>query len=59
MTPEDKDFVDRAIKCERELTDEKFRSRDLAISLLAGNKAHYMAVALSILIPLILKFLVK
>jgi hypothetical protein len=59
MDQEGKDYVDRALKHERELTDEKFRSRDMAITLLATDKRSYVAIALSILVPLILRFLVR
>jgi len=62
----DKDFVDRAIAAERTLTDEKFKSRDNAIKLLAdgvsGQRAIYVAIGLSVLsavLALVLKFLVK
>jgi hypothetical protein len=62
----DKDFVDRAIQSERLLTDEKFRSRDNAIKLLAdgvsGQKTTHLAIGISILtflLTLALKFLVK
>jgi hypothetical protein len=61
-----KDFVDRAIRAERELTDQKFKSRDEAIRLLAdgvkGQKAIYVAIGLALLsfmLSLVLKFLVK
>jgi hypothetical protein len=64
--PVTKDFVDRAIQAERLLTDEKFRSRDNAIKLLAdgvsGQKAVYLAIGiavLSFLLTLALKFFVK
>jgi hypothetical protein len=64
--PVTKDFVDRAIAAERELTEEKFRSRDNAIKLLAdgvkGQKAIYVAIGLGVLsfmLSLVLKFLVK
>jgi hypothetical protein len=64
--PVSKDFVDRAIQAERLLTDEKFRSRDNAIKLLAdgvsGQKAVYLAIGiavLSFLLTLALKFFVK
>jgi hypothetical protein len=61
-----KDFVDRSILAERLLTDEKFRSRDDAIKLLAqgisGQKATHIAIGISILsflLTLALKFLVR
>jgi hypothetical protein len=61
-----KDFVDRCILSERALTDEKFRSRDNAIKLLAdgvsGQKATHIAIGISILsflLTLALKFLVR
>lgn len=64
--PVSKDFVDRAIAAERTLTDEKFKSRDNAIKLLAdgvsGQRAIYVAIGLSVLsavLALVLKFLVK
>jgi hypothetical protein len=40
-----KDFVDRAIAAERQLTDEKFKSRDKAIELLASKAPTYIALA--------------
>jgi hypothetical protein len=64
--PASKEFVDRSIKAEREVTDEKFRSRDNAIKLLAegvsGQKATHLAIGISILsflLTLALKFLVR
>ena len=61
-----KDFVDRAIESERELTDEKFRSRDNAIKLLAdnvkGQKGVYLAIGLVFiggLLNLVWNFLVN
>jgi hypothetical protein len=61
-----KDLVDRALTAERALTDEKFRSRDHALTLLAeglkSQKAVYVAIGLSLLgivMPFILKFVVK
>jgi hypothetical protein len=64
--PASKDFVDRSIAAERTLTDEKFKSRDNAIKLLAdgvsGQRAIYVAIGLSVLsavLALVLKFLVK
>jgi hypothetical protein len=61
MTAEDKDILDRSIKAERELTDEKFRSRDQAIMLLAGQRAVYLAIGLAILalVPWIFKFFTR
>jgi hypothetical protein len=75
--PVSKDFVDRAIRAEHDLTaeklsgaekleDQKFKSRDDAIKLLAegvkSQKAVYLAIgiaSLSVVLNLILKFLVK
>ena len=45
MTPEDKDFMDRAMAAERRLTDEMFRQRDRAIELLASKAPLMVAVA--------------
>jgi hypothetical protein len=56
MNAEDIALMDRAIKSEHDLTDEKFRSRDLAIALLAGNKQFYIAITLSVIIPIVLHF---
>jgi hypothetical protein len=75
--PASKEFVDRAVKAEHDLTveklagaekleDQKFKSRDEAIKLLAdgvkNQKAVYLAVGLallSVVLNLVLKFLVK
>ena len=44
-----KDFIDRVIRAERLLTDEKFRSRDEAVRLLVASskddQAKYIAIA--------------
>jgi hypothetical protein len=44
-----KDFVDRAINAATQLTDEKFKSRDVAITLLRTEKKDsttiYIAIA--------------
>ena len=45
MTPEDKDFIDRALIAERRLTDEMFKQRDKAIELLASKAPLMVAVA--------------
>lgn len=39
-----KDFVDREILHERELTDEKFKSRDKAIELLASKVPTFLSI---------------
>jgi hypothetical protein len=48
-----KDFVDRAVAAERSLTDEKFKSRDLAIELLRTEKKDtsttYIAIVAALL----------
>ena len=43
--PVTEDFVDRVIKHERELTDEKFASRDKAIMLLASKVPLVISIA--------------
>ncbi len=47
--PASKDFVDRAINAATQLTDEKFKSRDVAITLLRTEKKDstttYIAIA--------------
>lgn len=48
MTPDDKDFVDRAILAAEKLTDEKFNSRDVAITLLRTEKKDSTATYLAL-----------
>ncbi len=47
--PASKDFVDRALNAATQLTDEKFKSRDVAITLLRTEKKDstttYIAIA--------------
>jgi hypothetical protein len=61
MTPEEKEILKDALNHERELTDEKFRSRDQAITLLAGQRAVYLALGIAILglIPWLFKFFAR
>jgi len=48
-----KDFVDRAIRGERDLTDEKFKSRDLAIKTLAEGKQDRTGTVISVIAVLV------
>jgi len=47
--PASRDFVDRALNAATQLTDEKFKSRDMAITLLRTEKKDstttYIAIA--------------
>jgi hypothetical protein len=51
--PVSKDFVDRAIKAERAVTDKQFEARDKAIGLLADNVSSQKAVHIAIGIALL------
>lgn len=54
--PATKDFVDRTIKAERVLTDEKFEARDRAVELQL-SRTHYLVTTIIAVVALLVALL--